>query len=138
MRHLRTKPAKGIAVEPLVERHGEGRAPLVDMMWQVKIEQADKIIMAALGGPEVPSQAMSALRRSFGNVAARPHIEPLLSSEHERVRKEERSSITKRIQQLTISHDVRSGLTINEDRRGRSEGQAQSHHTNKSQDTGGL
>ena len=37
--------------------------------------------MAALGDPEVPFQAMSALRRRFGNAAARPRIEPLLSSE---------------------------------------------------------
>lgn len=123
VRHLRTKAAKGIAVEPLVEqfkhsenptykwvvadvlqyicgknhfhtlaglagdsRHGEGRAPLVDMMWRIKTEQADRIIIAALGDPEIPFQAMSALRRRFGNAAARPHIEPLLSSKHERVR----------------------------------------------------
>jgi HEAT repeat protein len=140
VRHLRTKAAKGIAVEPLVEqfkhsenpiykwvvadvlqyicgkshfdtlaelagdsRHGEGRAPLVDMMWRVRTEQADRIIIAGLGDPEIPFQAMSALRRRFGNAAARPHIEPLLSSKHERVRNSAREHL-KRIDKYLATH----------------------------------
>jgi HEAT repeat protein len=85
-------------------RHGEGRAPLVDMMWRVKTEQADRVIMAALGDPAVPFQAMSALRRRFGNAAARPHIEPLLSSKHERVRNSAREHL-KRIDKYSATHD---------------------------------
>jgi hypothetical protein len=140
VRHLRTKAAKGIAVEPLVEqfkhsenpsykwvvadvlqyicgkshfhtlaelagdsRHGEGRAPLVDMMWRIKTEQADRIIITALGDPEISFQAMSALRRRFGNAAARPHIEPLLSSKHERVRNSAREHL-KRINKYLATH----------------------------------
>lgn len=140
VRHLRTKAARGIAVEPLVEefkrsenpsykwavantlqyicgksdfpvlaelagdsRHGGGRQPLVDMMWRIKTEQADRIIIAALGDPEVPFAAMSALRRRFGNVAARPHIEPLLSSEHERVRDSARQHL-RRIDKYLAAH----------------------------------
>ena len=84
-------------------RHGEGRAPLVDMMRRIKTEQADRIIIAALSDPEIPFQAMSALRRRFGNAAARPHIEPLLSSNHERVRNSAREHL-KRIDKYLATH----------------------------------
>jgi hypothetical protein len=140
VRHLHSKAAKGIAVEPLVgefkhsdnpvykfavadalqyicdkshfhtltelaadSRHGEGRAPLVEMMWRIKTEQADRVIIAALGDSEVPFQAMSALRRRMGNAAARPHIEPLLSSKHERVRTAAREQL-KRIDKYLATH----------------------------------
>ena len=75
----------------------------MDMMWRIKTEQAGRIIIAALGGSEVPFQAMSALRRRIGNAAARPHIEPLLSSKHERVRNSAREHL-KRIDKYLATH----------------------------------
>jgi HEAT repeat protein len=55
-------------------RHGKGRQMLIDMLWRVKTDRADEVLLAALTDPDVTLQAVSALRRRLGNEAARPHI----------------------------------------------------------------
>ena len=66
-------------------RHGMGRAPLIAILWRVKNPEADEVIVEALSDPDTARPAMSSARRRFGNEAARPMIEPLLSHSHEYV-----------------------------------------------------
>lgn len=63
--------------------HSMGRAPLVAILWRVKTPEADEVIVGALSDPDTARSAMSAARRRFGNEAARPMIEQLLSHPHE-------------------------------------------------------
>jgi len=68
------------------QRHGIGRAPLVEMLWRVKTPEADQLLTQYLDDPDVARTAMSALRRRIGNAQARPLIEPLINHPHEHVR----------------------------------------------------
>jgi HEAT repeat protein len=85
----RTAPAKelGAIVELAADRRGgTGRQMLVDALWRVKTDRARELILELIDDPDVCVHAMYALRRAFGNEEARRRIEPLLDSEHERVR----------------------------------------------------
>jgi hypothetical protein len=66
--------------------HGHARSPLVEMQWRIKTEAADRVLLDGIADPDVSFQAMSALRRRFGNPAARPHIQLLVNHANDRVR----------------------------------------------------
>ncbi len=65
---------------------GLGRQPLVGMLWRIKTPAADETLLNAVADPDTALAAMSALRRRFGNAAARRHIESQLQHPDQRVR----------------------------------------------------
>ena len=65
--------------------HSFGRAPLVDMLWRLKSNQAEELLTNSLDDPDVARFAMSALRRLIGNAQSRPLIEPLVHHPHEHI-----------------------------------------------------
>ena len=83
--------------------HGLGRQPLVGMLWRIKAPAADKILLNALADPDTALAAMSALRRRFGNAAARQHIVPLLQHPDQRVRGAASQQLRRIDRQLTGS-----------------------------------
>jgi hypothetical protein len=66
-------------------RAAYARGPLVGMLWRVKTEQADQLLLDAISGPDVALQAMSALRRRLGSQVARHYIAPLAAHPDQRV-----------------------------------------------------
>lgn len=66
--------------------YGHSRSPLVEMQWRIKTEAADRVLLDGIADPDVTFQAMSALRRRFGNPAARQHIQVLVDHANDRVR----------------------------------------------------
>jgi hypothetical protein len=65
--------------------YGMGRQPLAGMLWRIKTPAADEILLNALADPDTALTAMPALRRRFGNAAARQHIASLLQHPDPRV-----------------------------------------------------
>lgn len=83
--------------------HGMGRQPLVGMLWRIKTPAADEILLKALANPDTALAAMSALRRRFGNPAARQHIASLLQHPDQRVRGAASQQLRRIDRQLTGS-----------------------------------
>ena len=67
--------------------HTTSRQPIVAMLWRIKTPAADKILVDGISDPDIALAAMSALRRRFGNTAARQHLLTLLRHPDQRVRK---------------------------------------------------
>lgn len=83
--------------------YGMGRQPLVGMLWRIKTPAADEILLNALADPDTALAAMSALRRRFGNAAARQHITSLLQHPDQRVREAASKQLRRIDRQLTSS-----------------------------------
>jgi HEAT repeat protein len=83
--------------------YGMGRQPLVGMLWRIKTPAADEILLNALADPDTALAAMSALRRRFGNAAARKHIASLLQQPDQRVRRAASQQLRRIDRQLTDS-----------------------------------
>lgn len=66
--------------------HATSRQPLIGMLWRIKTPAADQILINGISDPDIALAAMSALRRRFGNTAARQHLLPLLQHPDQRVR----------------------------------------------------
>jgi hypothetical protein len=83
--------------------HGPGRQPLVGMLWRIKTPAADEILLNGISDPDIALAAMSALRRRFGNAAARSHIAPLLQHADQRVHTAARQQLRRIDKQLASS-----------------------------------
>lgn len=84
-------------------RHTTARQPLVAMLWRIKTPAADKIVIDGIADPGITLAAMSALRRRFGNAAARQHLLPLLQHPDQRVRGAASQQLRRIDKQLTRS-----------------------------------
>jgi len=62
------------------------RQMLVDMLWRVKTDRADEVLLGALADPDVVLHAIGALQCRFGNEAARSHVVGLVDHPDPRIR----------------------------------------------------
>jgi HEAT repeat protein len=75
------------------KRHGMSRAPLLDIVRRSKTEHAIQVLIDALDDPTVTLAAMSALRRTIGSAAAKPHIATLIDDPNDVVRRSARTQL---------------------------------------------